>query len=54
MKLRLLGSFLIGSGITLIIDKIWWLNFSHYNVPVDHFFLGTMSVVLGLILVMKR
>lgn len=44
----------MGSGITLIIDKIWWSYFTSINPP-NHYILGPILIILGIVLrVMRR
>jgi hypothetical protein len=47
---KYVGAFLAGVGSTLIVDKLWWLKFAEaYNFP-DHYTLGSILIIVGIIL----
>ena len=56
MKWKILvGSNMISIGLTLILDKIWWLYYAPiFDNPFDHYIVGAILTVLGVILIVIR
>jgi len=56
MKWRILvGSNMISIGLTLILDKIWWLYYAPIlDNPFDHYLCGAILMVIGVILCVIR
>ena len=47
---RFISGILIGVGLTLIIDKIWWKYFAKiYDNPLNHYTTGIILIILGII-----
>lgn len=49
--LKLLAGIALGSGIALILDKLWWKYVAPlYDNPLDHYSLGILLIIAGVLI----
>lgn len=48
---RLISGMSIGSGMALILDKLWWKFMAmRFDNPLDHYTIGAILIAVGIIL----
>ena len=50
-KIPLIAGMILGSGVTLILDKLWWKYMAmRLDNPLDHYSLGILLIVAGILI----